>query len=305
MALPARYLAATLLVLLAAALRAALPALELPFLLFIPMLMVIGFFLGRGPAIYATALAALLAAYLFIPPTFSLTLPGKDWFATGSFALVNLGIVAVCAALGESLIRREADLAALAESRALAAHSEATLRQLNETLEQRVAQEVADRSRTEEALRQSQKMEAVGQLTGGLAHDLNNMLAGITGSLELLKTRLGQGRLQELDRYIDGAEGAASRAAALTHRLLAFWFSRISRAGGGGSRHSAWDADEAPRPMCEACHAQAYPAPHPAGVAGSADPAGTRRPRYRGRIPGPNGRLSGLRLPVRCGAQPL
>jgi len=222
MALPARYLAATLLVLLAAALRAALPALELPFLLFIPMLMVIGFFLGRGPAIYATALAALLAAYLFIPPTFSLTLPGKDWFATGSFALVNLGIVAVCAALGESLIRREADLAALAESRALAAHSEATLRQLNETLEQRVAQEVADRSRTEEALRQSQKMEAVGQLTGGLAHDLNNMLAGITGSLELLKTRLGQGRLQELDRYIDGAEGAASRAAALTHRLLAF-----------------------------------------------------------------------------------
>ncbi|MXP64830.1 response regulator [Roseomonas sp. M0104] len=222
MSLPARCLAAILLVLFAAALRAALPALELPFLLFIPALMAAGFFLGRGPGIFATALAAFLAAYLFIPPAFTLALMAKDWIATAGFTLVNLGIVVVCAALGESLIRREADLVALGESRALAAQSEANLRRLNETLEHRVRQEVAERSRTEDALRQSQKMEAVGQLTGGLAHDLNNMLAGITGSLELLKVRLAQGRLQELDRYVQGAEGAAQRAAALTHRLLAF-----------------------------------------------------------------------------------
>ncbi|WP_338665729.1 PAS domain S-box protein [Pararoseomonas sp. SCSIO 73927] len=76
--------------------------------------------------------------------------------------------------------------------------------------------------RTEEALRQSQKMEAVGQLTGGIAHDFNNLLTGITGSLELLRTRLAQGRLADLDRYIATAHGAAGRAAALTHRLLAF-----------------------------------------------------------------------------------
>ncbi len=76
--------------------------------------------------------------------------------------------------------------------------------------------------RTEEALRQSQKMEAVGQLTGGLAHDFNNLLTGITGSLELMRTRLAQGRLDALDRYITTAQGAASRAASLTHRLLAF-----------------------------------------------------------------------------------
>ena len=76
--------------------------------------------------------------------------------------------------------------------------------------------------RTEEALRQSQKMEAVGQLTGGIAHDFNNLLAGITGSLELLSTRIAQGRLKDLDRYIVTAQGAAGRAAALTHRLLAF-----------------------------------------------------------------------------------
>ncbi|MDB5558261.1 MAG: two-component system sensor-response regulator hybrid protein, partial [Enterovirga sp.] len=74
----------------------------------------------------------------------------------------------------------------------------------------------------EEALRQAQKMEAVGQLTGGLAHDFNNLLAGITGSLELMQTRMGQGRFTEIDRYVVAAQGAAKRAAALTHRLLAF-----------------------------------------------------------------------------------
>ena len=76
--------------------------------------------------------------------------------------------------------------------------------------------------KTEEALRQSQKMEAVGQLTGGLAHDFNNLLAGITGSLELMQTRMSQGRLGDLERYMTVAQGAARRAAALTHRLLAF-----------------------------------------------------------------------------------
>jgi PAS domain S-box-containing protein len=74
----------------------------------------------------------------------------------------------------------------------------------------------------EEALRQSQKMEAVGQLTGGLAHDFNNLLTSIGGSLELLGLRVAQGRVQEIDRYVAAAQGATRRAAALTHRLLAF-----------------------------------------------------------------------------------
>ncbi|WP_370196857.1 PAS domain S-box protein [Aurantimonas sp.] len=80
----------------------------------------------------------------------------------------------------------------------------------------------AELERAQEALRQSQKMEAVGQLTGGLAHDFNNLLAGISGSLDLMGTRLAQGRLSEADRYLVAAQGAAKRAAALTHRLLAF-----------------------------------------------------------------------------------
>ncbi len=80
----------------------------------------------------------------------------------------------------------------------------------------------AELAAAQDALRQSQKMEAVGQLTGGLAHDFNNLLTGITGSLELMGTRIAQGRAADVDRYIDAAQGAARRAAALTHRLLAF-----------------------------------------------------------------------------------
>ncbi|MBC9205413.1 PAS domain S-box protein [Roseomonas aerophila] len=98
----------------------------------------------------------------------------------------------------------------------------AALRALNETLEQRVAERTADLMLAEEQLRQSQKMEAVGQLTGGLAHDFNNLLTGITGSLELLATRIAQGRYNDVDRYVLAAQGSARRAAALTHRLLAF-----------------------------------------------------------------------------------
>jgi signal transduction histidine kinase len=82
--------------------------------------------------------------------------------------------------------------------------------------------EMAERERAEDALRQSQKMEAVGQLTGGLAHDFNNMLAGISGSLEIMRDRIAKGRFGELDRYASMAAVSAGRAAALTHRLLAF-----------------------------------------------------------------------------------
>ncbi|NQE63838.1 PAS domain-containing protein [Caulobacter sp. RHG1] len=88
-----------------------------------------------------------------------------------------------------------------------------------------VTERLAEQERlreAEEALRQAQKMEAVGQLTGGLAHDFNNLLAGISGSFEMIGARLAQGRGSDVERYLAAGQGAARRAAALTHRLLAF-----------------------------------------------------------------------------------
>jgi PAS domain S-box-containing protein len=74
----------------------------------------------------------------------------------------------------------------------------------------------------EAQLRQAQKMEAVGQLTGGLAHDFNNLLQGVIGSLDLIQQRIDEGRADEVTRFVRGALNSANRAAAMTHRLLAF-----------------------------------------------------------------------------------
>ena len=101
-------------------------------------------------------------------------------------------------------------------------NAEAEVRELNRTLERRVAEAVAEREAVQEALRQSQKMEAVGQLTGGLAHDFNNLLTGMMGNLELLQLRIARGRTEDLTRFVLAAQGAGRRAASLTQRLLAF-----------------------------------------------------------------------------------
>ena len=100
--------------------------------------------------------------------------------------------------------------------------AEGALKTLNATLEARVEERTRALRATEDALRQSQKMEAIGQLTGGIAHDFNNLLQGITGSLDLIRKRLAQGRTNDLEPFLAGAMASAGRAAALTHRLLAF-----------------------------------------------------------------------------------
>ena len=79
----------------------------------------------------------------------------------------------------------------------------------------------SNRDRLEAQLRQAQKMEAIGQLTGGLAHDFNNMLAIITGNLSMMQRRLERGDIR-IERYADQAVEGATRAATLTQRLLAF-----------------------------------------------------------------------------------
>ncbi|MCM2457528.1 PAS domain-containing protein [Rhizobium sp. CG4] len=107
-------------------------------------------------------------------------------------------------------------------------------RQLNEVLEERVAErtrkleetharmmaEVNQRESAEQQLRQSQKMEAIGQLTGGVAHDFNNLLMAVLGNLELLRKYVGEDA--KAVRLIEGAQQGAKRGASLTQRLLAF-----------------------------------------------------------------------------------
>ena len=100
--------------------------------------------------------------------------------------------------------------------------AEADLAALNARLEAEVEERTAALMLAEDSLRQAQKMEAVGQLTGGIAHDFNNLLTGITGAIEMMQVRIAQGRIGDLERYANAAQGAAKRAAALTHRLLAF-----------------------------------------------------------------------------------
>ena len=85
--------------------------------------------------------------------------------------------------------------------------------------ERRQAQIALEEAR--EALFQSQKMEAVGQLTGGVAHDFNNLLQAISGSLEVVERRLAAGQI-DVGQHVAAARTAVDRATALTQRLLAF-----------------------------------------------------------------------------------
>ena len=206
---------ATLAVLAVAGTRGLAGIVALPFLFFIPVLMAVGFVLGLGAGLYATILSALAASYFSLPPAFSFHLTSAQWVQVGCYTVVASGIVAVCAALRRSLSGRDAAIIALAEA-------QDDLRRLNLDLEQRAVERTSELTQTQAALIQSQKMEAVGQLTSGIAHDFNNLLTGIIGGLELLHIRIGQGRTENVDRYINAAQGAATRAAALTHRLLAF-----------------------------------------------------------------------------------
>ncbi len=98
--------------------------------------------------------------------------------------------------------------------------AEAELRSLAETLEARVVEAIAEREATHAKLGELQKMETIGQLTGGVAHDFNNLLTPIVGNLDLLRRRhAGDDRSQ---RLLSGALQAADRAKTLVQRLLAF-----------------------------------------------------------------------------------
>jgi PAS domain S-box-containing protein len=99
--------------------------------------------------------------------------------------------------------------------------AEEALRQFNATLEQQIAERTRELRAQQEALRQSQKMEVVGQLTGGVAHDFNNLLQIIMGNLDIVRRSEGS-ESPRVKRAIETALTGARRAASLTQRLLAF-----------------------------------------------------------------------------------
>jgi PAS domain S-box-containing protein len=117
-------------------------------------------------------------------------------------------------------IERENLLAQLAAERTALAELTATLEQRVEQRTADLMKEVAAREKAQEQLRHSQKMETIGQLTGGVAHDFNNLLMAVMGNLELLRKRLPDD--PRLHRLVDGALQGAERGASLTQRLLAF-----------------------------------------------------------------------------------
>lgn len=117
-------------------------------------------------------------------------------------------------------IERENLLAQLAAERTALAELTATLEQRVEQRTADLMKEVAARERAQEQLRQAQKMETIGQLTGGVAHDFNNLLMAVMGNLDLLRKRMPDD--PRLHRLIDGAMQGAERGASLTQRLLAF-----------------------------------------------------------------------------------
>jgi PAS domain S-box-containing protein len=117
-------------------------------------------------------------------------------------------------------IERDNLLAQLAAERTALAELTATLEQRVEQRTADLMREVAAREKAQEQLRQAQKMETIGQLTGGVAHDFNNLLMAVMGNLDLLRKRLPDD--PRLHRLINGALQGAERGASLTQRLLAF-----------------------------------------------------------------------------------
>lgn len=187
-----------------------------PFLFFLPAILISTFAGGAAAGVLAAILALFLAQYFFIPPQFSLWPQGLGgWLGITIYALtaaMMIGLMSVLIRLQEAQETARDRLRELnAELERLVEERTASLKQEMEQHGQSLAQ-----------LRQLQKMEAIGQLTGGVAHDFNNMLAIIIGSLDLAKRKLRGDEDPRVAHCIASATEGAQRAAVLTSRLLAF-----------------------------------------------------------------------------------
>ncbi|MBS0559154.1 MAG: response regulator [Proteobacteria bacterium] len=190
--------------------------------------------LVAGASLLAIALTVIAGRRFFVRPIDRLLQAAQRWRDGDLTARAELGekgsefgrLAASFNEMAQALQVRDAELRMQADM--LEAQVEARTRDLSET-NNRLQVEIAEREKTEAALLQAQKLQAVGQLAGGIAHDFNNMLATILGSLELMERRLqrasaGQDteETERLRGLIERATDAVQRGAQLTARLLAF-----------------------------------------------------------------------------------
>jgi len=192
-----------------------------PFITLLPAIMICAYGLGRGPAILCVLLSAVVGWLVFIRPAPSLpALWPSAWLTVAYLAIAGAIVVLfdrlkrVIRRLERSEAEREALLRDL-EDRVAARTAE--LSAANE----RLRHEVAERSKAEEAIAQYARLEAMGQLVGGVSHDFNNFLHIIVGNLEMARRR-GQRPGPAMQIHIDTALDASRKATLLTERMLAF-----------------------------------------------------------------------------------
>lgn len=187
-----------------------------PFLSFLPSVLLASFLGGIGPGLLATVFAGFLVQQFFVEP-FESAWPATaaQWLGLSTYLINALIIVA----LMQGIILSHGKQKAL----------QARLSDFNRLLEEMVARrttqlkvEMDENAAAQAQLRQLQKMETIGQLTGGVAHDFNNMLAIVIGSLDLALRRLTGAEDPRLLNSLQSAKDGAQRAGVLTARLLAF-----------------------------------------------------------------------------------
>ncbi|SCB60076.1 His Kinase A (phospho-acceptor) domain-containing protein [Rhizobium aethiopicum] len=187
-----------------------------PFLSFLPAILLASFMGGAGPGLVAAMLAGFIVQQFFVEPhDVFWPVSASQWIGLATFFINAVIIVGLM------------ELIVAAHSRQSRLRSE--LNSFNARLEETVAQRTAElrhemdeNAAAQAQVRQLQKMETIGQLTGGVAHDFNNMLAIIIGNLDLAQRRMTGHEDPRLLNSLQNARDGAQRAAVLTARLLAF-----------------------------------------------------------------------------------
>ncbi|MBY5440692.1 ATP-binding protein [Rhizobium leguminosarum] len=189
---------------------------EFPFLSFLPAILLASFIGGAGPGLVAALVAGFIVQQFFVEPhNVFWPVSAGQWVGLSTY-FINAAIIV---GLMEMII--------IAHERQSRLRSELNSfnTRLEETVVQRTAElrhEMEENAAVQAQVRQLQKMETIGQLTGGVAHDFNNMLAIIIGNLDLAQRRLSGSEDPRLPYSIQNAKDGAQRAAVLTARLLAF-----------------------------------------------------------------------------------